>query len=142
MIIVSRVTYMYTLYTDRWHMAVMATVECSNNTRRSMDPVQPSCPHFSSGAGCTNTPSTMSSARCFFSVSQIISFFRGGHIKRRNRFIKGAGKSNTKSRKMADNISRISSKKKSSKVKKRTCKKKDQGRVNCEPAKLGKQDSP
>ena len=119
-------------------MVVMFTMECSNNKRRSTDPVQPSCPHFSSGAGCTNTPSTMSSTQCFFSVSQILSFFRFGHIKRRNKVTKGIGGNNTKSRKTAEKISRITSTTKSGKVQKRAHKKKDQERVICDPAKLGK----
>ena len=129
------------MYTDRWHMVVTSTMECSNSKLRSGDPVQPSCPHFSSGAGCTSIPSTMSSTRCLFSISQIISFFRFGHIKRRNKVVKGTGENNTKSRKTAHRISRISSKTKSGKVQKRTYKEKEQERVNCDPAKLGKQDS-
>ena len=123
-------------------MVVMFTMECSNNKRRSTDPVQPSCPHFSSGAGCTSIPSTMSSTRCLFSVSQIISFFRFGHNKRRNKVMKGIGGNSTKSRRTADKISKITSKTKGGKVQKRTYEKKDQERVNCDPAKLGKQDSP
>ena len=125
------------VYTDRWHMVVMFTMECSNNKRRSTDPVQPSCPHFSSGAGCTSIHRTMSSTQCFFSVSQIISFFRFGHVKRRNKVMNGIGGNNAKSRKTADKISRITSKPKSGKVQKRTYEKKDQEKVNCDPAKLG-----
>ena len=112
----------------------MCIRECSYGKRKPRDPV---CPHIPPGAGCASVSNAMSSTRCFFSIAQIMSVFRIGHTKNRKKAMKGTSGVSAKSRRTVDNMSRVPSKTKGGKVQKRTCKKKDQERANCDAAKLG-----
>ena len=83
----------------------------------------------------------MTSTGCFFNVNKIMSFFRVGQgIQRHKKIIKkkgGKSKNNLKTRERT--TATVPSKTKDGKVRKKTCKK-EQDKVLCDPAKLGKGD--